>query len=44
MGLARLKSVAGVTVPDSPLCTAAVDLLEARSPDFICLVDGARHE
>ena len=28
MALARLKSVAGVTIPDTALCNAAVDLLE----------------
>jgi hypothetical protein len=34
--LARLKSVAGVTVPDTALCNAAVDLLESSSPAFLC--------
>jgi hypothetical protein len=29
MALARLKSVAGITIPDTALCNAAVDLLEA---------------
>src|SRR5580700_2672967 len=36
MALARLKSVAGVTVPDTALCNAAVDLLESSSPAFLC--------
>jgi hypothetical protein len=36
MSLRRLKSVAGVAIPDSPLCTAAVDLLESCSPEFLC--------
>jgi hypothetical protein len=36
MALARLKSVAGVTIPDTELCNAAVDLLEASSPEFLC--------
>ena len=36
MALARLKSVAGVTMPDTALCDAAVDLLEASSPEFLC--------
>jgi len=36
MSLRRLKSVAGVTIPDTPLCTAAVDLLETCSPEFLC--------
>ena len=36
MALARLKSVAGVTIPDTALCNAAVDLLEASSPEFLC--------
>ena len=36
MALARLKSVAGVTIPDSALCKAAVDLLESSSPEFLC--------
>src|ERR1700694_2201012 len=36
MALARLKSVAGVTIPDTSLCNAAVDLLESSSPGFLC--------
>jgi hypothetical protein len=36
MLLARLKSVAGVRIPDTALCKAAVDLLEASSPSFLC--------
>jgi HD domain len=36
MALARLKSVAGVSVPDTALCNAAVDLLESSSPEFLC--------
>lgn len=36
MALARLKSVAGVTIPDSALCVAAIDLLESCSPEFLC--------
>src|ERR1700731_4945704 len=36
MALARLKSVAGVTIPDTVLCNAAVDLLESSSPGFLC--------
>jgi hypothetical protein len=36
MALARLKSVAGVTIPDTALCNAAVDLLESSSPEFLC--------
>ena len=36
MALARLKSVAGITIPDTALCNAAVDLLEASSPEFLC--------
>jgi len=36
MALARLKSVAGVSVPDTVLCKAAVDLLESSSPGFLC--------
>jgi hypothetical protein len=36
MALARLKSVAGVVVPDTALCNAALDLLESSSPDFLC--------
>jgi len=34
--ITRLKSLAGVRVPDTPLAKAAVDLLEATSPQFIC--------
>ena len=36
MALARLRSVAGVNVPDTALCKAAVGLLEASSPEFLC--------
>jgi hypothetical protein len=36
MPLARLKSVAGVAIPDTALCSAAVDLLESSSPEFLC--------
>jgi len=36
MPLARLKSVAGVKIPDTALCKAAVDLLESSSPGFLC--------
>ncbi len=36
MTLARLKSVAGVRIPDTALCIAAVDLLESGSPKFLC--------
>jgi hypothetical protein len=36
MALAHLKSVAGVTIPDTALCRAAVDLLESSSPQFLC--------
>jgi hypothetical protein len=36
MALARLKSAAGVTIPDTALCNAAVDLLESSSPEFLC--------
>src|SRR5271168_5264930 len=36
MTLARIKSVAGVKIPDTALCNAAVDLLEASSPEFLC--------
>jgi hypothetical protein len=35
MALARLRSVAGVSIPDTGLCNAAVDLLEASSPEFL---------
>jgi len=36
MALPRLKSVAGVTIPDTALCKAAVELLESSSPEFLC--------
>src|SRR6267142_3676285 len=36
MVLARLKSVAGVTIPDTALCKAGIDLLESSSPGFLC--------
>jgi hypothetical protein len=36
MPLARLKSVGGVTIPDTVLCKAAIDLLESSSPEFLC--------
>src|SRR3984885_14123410 len=36
MTLARVKSVAGVRIPDTALCNAAVDLLESCSPAFLC--------
>src|SRR6267142_6588885 len=36
VALARLKSVAGVRIPDTALCNAAVDLLESCSPAFLC--------
>src|SRR5271168_51208 len=36
MALPRLKSIAGVTIPDTDLCRSAVDLLEASSPEFLC--------
>jgi HD domain len=36
VALARLKSVVGVTLPDTALCNAAVDLLESSSPEFLC--------
>jgi hypothetical protein len=36
MALVRMKSLAGVTIPDTELCNAAVDLLEASSPGFLC--------
>ena|SRR5258707_5370307 len=36
MALARLKSVAGVIIPDTALCKAAVELLESSSPEFLC--------
>jgi hypothetical protein len=34
--ITRLKSLAGIRIPDSPLAKAAVDLLEVTSPQFIC--------
>ena len=34
--ITRLKSLAGVRIPDTPLTKAAVDLLEVTSPQFIC--------
>ena len=36
MALTRLKSVAGVIIPDTRLCKAAVDLLESSCPGFLC--------
>src|ERR1700733_9120576 len=36
MTLARLKSVAGIPIPDTTLCNAAIDLLELSSPEFLC--------
>ena len=36
MTLARIKSLAGVRIPDTALCDAAVDLLESSSPEFLC--------
>src|SRR5437899_12149216 len=36
IALARLKSVAGVIIPDTALCNAAVELLESGSPGFLC--------
>jgi hypothetical protein len=36
MALARLKSVAGVAIPDTAICKAAVTLLESSSPEFLC--------
>ena len=36
MALARLKSVAGIRIPDTALCGAAIDLLESSSPQFLC--------
>ena len=36
MSLSSMKSVAGVTIPDTALCNAAVDLLESSSPEFLC--------
>jgi len=34
--ITRLQSLAGVPIPDTPLAKAAMDLLEATSPQFIC--------
>ena len=34
--ITRLESQAGVRIPDTALAKAAVDLLEATSPQFIC--------
>jgi hypothetical protein len=34
--LARLKSVAGIRIPDTALCNTAIDLLESSSPEFLC--------
>jgi hypothetical protein len=36
MALLRLKSLAGIKIPDTALCCAAVDLLEASSPEWLC--------
>src|SRR5258706_16218709 len=36
MALTRLKSVAGVIIPDTRLCKAAVDLVERSRPGFLC--------
>jgi HD domain len=36
MALARLKSVAGVAIPDTAICKAVVTLLESSSPEFLC--------
>jgi HD domain len=36
MALSRLKSLAGIKIPDTALCCAAVDLLEASSPEWLC--------
>src|ERR1700723_4388046 len=36
MTLARLKSVAGIPIPYTTLCNAAIDLLELSSPGFLC--------
>jgi HD domain-containing protein len=36
MALTRLKSVVGVGIPDTELCNAGVDLLQASSPEFLC--------
>ncbi|MDB5576555.1 MAG: hypothetical protein JWR80_1731 [Bradyrhizobium sp.] len=37
MALTRLKSIAGVAIPDTELCNAALDLLEAGSPEWLCV-------
>jgi HD domain len=34
--ITRMESLAGVRIPDTPLAKAAVDLLEATSPQFVC--------
>src|ERR1700722_6523095 len=36
MTLARLKSVAGIPIPDTTLGNAAIHLLELSSPEFLC--------
>jgi len=36
MALSRLKSVAGIKIPDTALCCAAADLLETSSPEWLC--------
>jgi hypothetical protein len=36
MTLARLNSGAGIPIPDTTLCNAAIDLLELSSPEFLC--------
>jgi hypothetical protein len=36
MALSRLKSVAGIKIPDTALCCAAIDLLEISSPEWLC--------
>src|SRR6202049_3167563 len=36
MTLARVKSMAGIRIPDTALCNAAVDVLESWSPAFLC--------
>src|SRR5258708_8774092 len=36
MNLPRVKAIAGVKIPDTPLCNAAVDLLKSSSPAFLC--------
>src|SRR3984957_12853065 len=35
MTLARLKSVAGIPIPDTTLCNAAIDFLELSPPEFL---------